>query len=337
MKKLIFSLLTTCFILTGHSQCEVNSFIQDNYTVDASILALRDILSDPSDPDYDNPFLPAERVIPYLEKLSAIYENPQNHPRIDSLFNEFQFHVNPVYNIFTEYKMLAFMVPTNTSWVQPLKNTGVSGYQELDDFFSLYQLTMNNFIDLTTTGNTIFYMETGFDFLNIEALLDDLTLFQNIISASTAGSGEFINYTGIPYIVEGKFGFTGQAEVCDILFNNNTIEFYLGANDCLAGCQAQESRYVTVSKDCQTVEFLSTPEFNISEISVYPNPTSDKIQIEHYGAPIKSYTIYSIEGKMQKTGSFQQTIDISTLTSGMFFIELVSEEGTATTKKFIKH
>ena len=106
MKKFLFLMLISIFVGPMYSQCEISSFIEENYAVDGGILALREILSDPSDPDYNNPFIPYERVEPYLEKLSAIHANPDNNPRIDSLFNEFQFHVNPYYSEITEYNLV---------------------------------------------------------------------------------------------------------------------------------------------------------------------------------------------------------------------------------------
>ena len=90
-RNILFIGIFLCLNAVGLSQCSVNPFIESNYDLDAKFLALREILSDPSDPDYDNPFLPQARVTPYIEKLSAIYENPINEPIIDSLFNEFQF------------------------------------------------------------------------------------------------------------------------------------------------------------------------------------------------------------------------------------------------------
>jgi len=50
------------------AQCSVNTFIQDNYEFDTKLLALRDIISDPTDPDHFNPYIPEARFTPYLEK-----------------------------------------------------------------------------------------------------------------------------------------------------------------------------------------------------------------------------------------------------------------------------
>src|SRR5690606_3087879 len=95
MKNFIFSIFILFVCFQGYSQCSINPFIQNNYEHDAKFLLLRDILENPNDPDFNNPFINEPRLTPYLEKLSAIYENPDSNPVIDSLFNEFQIHVNP--------------------------------------------------------------------------------------------------------------------------------------------------------------------------------------------------------------------------------------------------
>jgi hypothetical protein len=56
--KNLFLILTILISGVSIAQCSVNTFIQDNYEFDAKLLALRDILSDPMDPDHFNPFIP---------------------------------------------------------------------------------------------------------------------------------------------------------------------------------------------------------------------------------------------------------------------------------------
>jgi len=62
-------LIIICFISESvWAQYPINPYIQENYSHDARLLALRDMLSNPSDPDFDNPFFPESRAIPYMKK-----------------------------------------------------------------------------------------------------------------------------------------------------------------------------------------------------------------------------------------------------------------------------
>ena len=338
MKQYLFLSLAICISFACFSQCNVSTFIADNYELDGALLALREILDDPNDPDYDNPFVPYERMEPYLEKLSAVHANPDNNPRIDSLFNEFEFHVNPWINQVTEYKRLWFKADMNVPWVQNLKDTGVSGYQELDDFLATYQLEVED--TFTFNGNIEFFMVTTFEYLNIQALLDDMVSFDDVINVFL-GETEFLglNYTGVPYIIRTDFG-SDYAEACDIsIFLNSPetyVRFQLMGGGCASGCIFDESRSVSVSDDCQTIQGLSVSENSLSKLLITPNPASTSIQVINNIVPIQQYSIYSVDGKKQTSQEFTTTIDISSLPSGLYFIKFISEEGIQLTKKFIK-
>ncbi len=339
MKRMTFILgILLCLNSIGFSQCSVNSFIEDNYNIDTKLLALREILSDPSDPDFDNPFVPQARVIPYIEKLSAIFENPNNEPIIDSLFNELQIHVNSVYHQKTEYKSLVFSVDTNVSWVQALKDTGISGFATLDDFFADYQLSVTDYVDLVNLGVTHFTMTTSYDFLNIFAILDDLEAIPDINNASIGYTGGLgLNYTGIPYTIYDPDWGTYPAAVCDILVDNNTYTFFIGGGDCFNGCVVSKSWSIDVSEDCSTV-VLGSSEMEMEKFAIYPNPSSEIIHIHGVTSEINSTLIYSVGGQLIHTAtSNSETIDISNLSAGLYFLEVTTSEGNKQTQKFIKN
>ena len=71
---------------------------------------------------------------------------------------------------------------------------------------------------------------------------------------------------------------------------------------------------------------------NIS-FSVYPNPTSDEINISStYN--IGKVEIYNITGILQSS-SYKNKVDVSNLSSGIYFVKVYSENGVAT-QKFVK-
>jgi uncharacterized protein (TIGR02145 family) len=77
---------------------------------------------------------------------------------------------------------------------------------------------------------------------------------------------------------------------------------------------------------------LSTTDFSNS-IIMYPNPVKNLLTID--GLVVKDVVIYSILGKVVLKMTNQNTIDVSSLSKGVYFIK-VSDGINASTKKFIK-
>ncbi|MGH1387296.1 T9SS type A sorting domain-containing protein [Kordia sp.] len=342
MKKLLITSLLCLYIYSVQAQCSINPFIQQNYELDAQLLVLQEIKNNPSDPDYDNPFLEQSRVDGCLEKLSAIYSNPHNLADIDSLFNEFQFHVNELH---LPYKKMGFRVQTTVSWVQTLKDTGQSGVAALDDFMSQYQFSVTNFYD-STSGNTDFELTTAYDFINTYALSDDLhnssSDIENVYDISNYSL--WCNYTGIPYTVQEYALPPDDLPVtsCHISKSSNSTStedvfiFILGK--CFHAGYLPNYRYVTVSDDCSQVTFsrtLSTEEVELTDIAIYPNPTIDQLHIQGI-TNLKRVEIYSILGKEIQVTSNNTTIDVRNLQTGVYFLKVIDDQNRSVIKKFIK-
>ena len=78
---------------------------------------------------------------------------------------------------------------------------------------------------------------------------------------------------------------------------------------------------------------LSTTDFSDNSIKIYPNPVKNILIID--GLDIQDVVIYSVLGKAVLKISNQNTIDISSLSKGVYFIK-ISDGINASTKKFIK-
>lgn len=86
----------------------------------------------------------------------------------------------------------------------------------------------------------------------------------------------------------------------------------------------------------QDTVFLSTGENEISNFIISPNPVSGTLQISSREIPLSSIDILSLQGKVLTTTTENlQEIDLSHLSSGVYFIKLISEENSVI-KKFIK-
>lgn len=337
MKKLVLSLVAVTCTHLASAQCTTNSFITTNYTEDAKILALREILSDPADPDYDNPVIPTSRYQPYLDGLSVIYSNTNNLQVADSMFVEFQIHVNPEYNyeISTPYKLLKIKVPNSTSWLNNFLTTGISGESNLDGLMSTYNFSINSSIQLNSCNCTWIELESS-TILNVNALTDDFTAISGISFSEGYLNTNFFNYTGIPYeIQESEFGYTDSVMVTDIKVTGNIYTFNLYAGDCYSGCMITKKYDFMVNTNTCTFIPMATEEINRSAITIYPNPANDYIMLTN-AENVAKVSIYNTNGMLVVETNQTHAIAIENLEKGLYFVSLTGVTGNTTTQKMIK-
>jgi hypothetical protein len=85
-------------------------------------------------------------------------------------------------------------------------------------------------------------------------------------------------------------------------------------------------------------EFPSTSDgSNVKPVNIYPNPTSHQLSIISNQLNINEINIVDITGKsIKRIKTDFDLVDVSNLTNGIYFIQLITEERTIT-KKFVKH
>ncbi len=91
------------------------------------------------------------------------------------------------------------------------------------------------------------------------------------------------------------------------------------------------------SEDCTLG--ISSQEVNL--FSIYPNPAQNELFITSKNSSVNlKIKIYNLEGKLLSTKDIafekQVSIDVSNLTSGIYFLNIEDENGNTTIKKFIK-
>lgn len=82
-------------------------------------------------------------------------------------------------------------------------------------------------------------------------------------------------------------------------------------------------------------ETLSTQDNNLSEVNIYPNPTSNTLFIENSNYDFEQIEIYDTFGKRVYSDKFSLEINVSDLNSGMYILKLKTADATLN-KKFIK-
>lgn len=80
---------------------------------------------------------------------------------------------------------------------------------------------------------------------------------------------------------------------------------------------------------------LSIEDFDMSSVKIYPNPTTDFINIQS-NFDINSVEIYSLHGQKVLLVENKKRIDISSLSEGIYFLKLKTVKGEIT-KKVVKH
>jgi len=79
---------------------------------------------------------------------------------------------------------------------------------------------------------------------------------------------------------------------------------------------------------------LAVDDITNNSFSLYPNPTQNILKINSK-FPLGGYKIYSINGVLEIEGFTNQTIDVSRLSSGIYFVKIKMDERIVI-KKFIK-
>lgn len=81
---------------------------------------------------------------------------------------------------------------------------------------------------------------------------------------------------------------------------------------------------------------LSPNEFVLQNFNVYPNPTSDSLNISlENNLVLKQITIYNNLDQVVKTTN-ENVINVSNLAKGLYFVEVVTDQGKATKKVVVR-
>src|SRR5690606_7752716 len=82
---------------------------------------------------------------------------------------------------------------------------------------------------------------------------------------------------------------------------------------------------------------VSNEEFNNITVNVYPNPTTDIVNIETE-ENLFNYVVYDINGREIQNGMFgnNNQVNLQNVNSGVYFIKVTTTQGSTATVKVIK-
>lgn len=142
-----------------------------------------------------------------------------------------------------------------------------------------------------------------------------------------SGNGDFVN----PYLI--YYNSTGNNTV-----NNpptNTFGTWVEntsvtENNCGGNLSSTNSE---MSGDVHDT-YLAVNQLDGAKIQIFPNPVSHYLTISGIKSA-KSYAIYDVSGKLVISATFSQKIDVSQLSSGMYFLKIDNND-TPQLLKFMK-
>ena len=82
-------------------------------------------------------------------------------------------------------------------------------------------------------------------------------------------------------------------------------------------------------------QLLNVKALEPDQISIYPNPVEDLIYLNGNDFSELNYTIYNLNGTKIKEGKYANALNVSDLTSGLYFIKL-KHNGAIQITKFLK-
>ena len=101
-------------------------------------------------------------------------------------------------------------------------------------------------------------------------------------------------------------------------------------------CYSSANQFQLLLDDVSVTAVLSNEKFDSNSISIYPNPTSNVLNISSTNnIEINNISITDLNGRTIKNVNATNSINVSDLNAGVYFITIETTEGKST-KKFIK-
>ncbi|PTX63070.1 putative secreted protein (Por secretion system target) [Kordia periserrulae] len=211
---------------------------------------------------------------------------------------------------------------SGTASSMTLNDIDVSPYDEVEIDFYFYANSMETGEDFWvryhdgTNWQTVRTYASGTDFENGSFYNAKVTL----------------NSTNYSFVNNAKFRFQ-----CDASANADQI--YID-QVTITGIVNASARMITQSSKVTTRELsavATTDELEMEEdFTMYPNPTSNQLEIRIYADASAKYQIHSLVGQIVKEGTLNtKIIDVSTLKAGMYILQ-INDGDEILTKQFVK-
>jgi hypothetical protein len=149
------------------------------------------------------------------------------------------------------------------------------------------------------------------------------------LSSFPEGKATVINYNGVTWSTVGSSGFSaGEVNYTSIAFSSTEYEPYVAYEDFVNSQKATVMKYDFAPAGIN--------ERKLSFMSIYPNPSVDKITVETSGiSGVSNMTIANIEGLQFISCQITKPktkLDISGLPDGVYFVRLTNDQNVEVEK-----
>ncbi len=93
--------------------------------------------------------------------------------------------------------------------------------------------------------------------------------------------------------------------------------------------------YTVIITNSANHGIIGDTDLTSGQLNLFPNPVKQILNISLEDATGKDYTIYNVVGQVVGKGSFSETVDVSSLQSGVYILEINTETDTMM-KRFVK-
>jgi hypothetical protein len=193
-------------------------------------------------------------------------------------------------------------------------------------------ITLTNFVNTSAGGTYTFTFTTG----NVNDVYPQRNTFSKTVTLNSQPSlnlGPDTAVSDSTFILDAGPGLqyawdTGtNAQTYTVITTGNYCVTVTGSNSCTN----TDCVYVVVSVGVDEIKPLVN--------SIYPNPASNKINLELLSNVKEvNYQLMNSSGKILRTSNFRNstTIDVSSFSKGIYFLKVIAEDGVETKKIIIE-
>ena len=155
------------------------------------------------------------------------------------------------------------------------------------------------------------------------------------IRVSTTSQTNIASFTTVQTYGESDFVSTGAAAFTAADLKTVSLSAFDGQQIYVAFVMLQDDGDNWFIDNVAVTGTLSNVDFDANVNSVYPNPTTGSVTIQHNQA-IESVKVIGLQGNVVKVFSNTNTIDLSDLNAGTYMMNIIDQKGNVTTKKVVK-
>jgi hypothetical protein len=137
------------------------------------------------------------------------------------------------------------------------------------------------------------------------------------------------NWMQIGQDIDGEAALNWSGWSVSLNGDGSTVAIGAPHNDGINGSDSGHVRVFDLSS------VLSINDTLLLDFSVYPSPTTDILNINSE-TPISNIEVYNLLGQLVKYITNQNTIDISSVDQGVYFVKVMDANGNIGTQKIVK-